>query len=316
MRVARGGAWVLRAGGGTPTIDALLALLLTAVPACVLLAAALLKLAAPRASQAALATFGLRSQATRAAVWGLTIVVEVMAAAGALAGSDAAAYGAAALSLMSAGVLGAALARGRAGRPCGCFGAGSRVRPAAVVRNLALAAAFVAGAALDREPLSTDEWLAAGLALALVAIAGLSMALLALARQVGELRLAAVPAPALDIPHEGPELGSRTELIDRFPVGARTRYALAVFTSDSCPVCAAVGPAVELLARDPLLAVRSFDEVADADVWRSLDVPGAPYAIAFGLDGTVMAKGTFNTLPQLEGIAAAAERREREAARA
>jgi hypothetical protein len=81
-------------------------------------------------------------------------------------------------------------------------------------------------------------------------------------------------------------------------------------------VCASVAPAVEVLAGDPLLAVRAFEEEADPEVWHALDVPGAPYAVALGLDGSVLAKGTFNTLPQLEGIAAAAERRERDGARA
>jgi hypothetical protein len=43
-----------------------------------------------------------------------------------------------------------------------------------------------------------------------------------------------------------------------------------------------------------------------------VDVPGSPYAVALGLDGTVLAKGTFNSLGQLESVLATAERRERE----
>ena len=286
-------------------------LLLTALPACVLLAAAALKLAAPRRAQDALATFGLRTRPGRAVAWGLVVLAEIAAGAGTIAGLRAAAYGAALLSIVFAAAQALALARGRAGRPCGCFGAGSRVRPGGVARSLLLAVVFLAVAQLDRDPLSTDEWLGAGLVLALVAIAALTLALLALARQVGELRAAAVPAPALDIPHEGPELGSRTEVSDRFRPAPGARYLLAVFSSEACPVCAAVAPAVELLQRDPLLAVEQFDEVADAGMWQGLDVPGAPYAVAMGLDGAVLAKGTFNTLPQLESIVGSAERRER-----
>src|SRR5216684_8355151 len=45
-----------------------------------------------------------------------------------------------------------------------------------------------------------------------------------------------------------------------------------------------------------------------------MDVPGSPYAVVLGLDGTVLAKGTFNSLGQLESVLATAERREREAA--
>jgi hypothetical protein len=38
-------------------------------------------------------------------------------------------------------------------------------------------------------------------------------------------------------------------------------------------------------------------------------VPGSPYAVALDLDGTVLAKGTFNNLAQLESVVATAERR-------
>lgn len=294
----------------------MLALLLSAVPACVLLVGALLKLASPRPSRDALSTFGLRSDTVRGVVWGLTTALEATLAIGVLAGSSTAAYGAAALSFAFADVVGLGLLRGRRGQPCGCFGAHSRVEPRAVVRNLALAAAFLGAAQLDRTSLSADEWLGTGLAVALLAVCALSVAVLALARQVGELRLAVAPAAALEISHEGPEVGSRTDLIGHFTLGPRVLYALAVFSSEACPVCAGVTPAVDALARDPLLAVRVFDEVADTEVWDGLDVPGAPYAVALGLDGTVLAKGSFNTLSQLESIAATAERRDREAVRA
>ena len=39
------------------------------------------------------------------------------------------------------------------------------------------------------------------------------------------------------------------------------------------------------------------------------DVPGSPFAVAIGGDGTVLAKGTFNTGAQLESVLATAERR-------
>jgi len=38
-------------------------------------------------------------------------------------------------------------------------------------------------------------------------------------------------------------------------------------------------------------------------------VPGSPYAVAFDLDGLVLAKGTFNNLAQLESILATGEER-------
>ena len=57
------------------------------------------------------------------------------------------------------------------------------------------------------------------------------------------------------------------------------------------------------------MSLRTFDEVADADAWSAADVPGSPFAVALDADGTVLAKGTFNTGAQLESVLAAAERR-------
>ena len=57
------------------------------------------------------------------------------------------------------------------------------------------------------------------------------------------------------------------------------------------------------------MVVRRFDEHADAAVWALADVPGSPFAVAVGADGTVLAKGTFNSGGQLESVLAAAERR-------
>jgi hypothetical protein len=66
------------------------------------------------------------------------------------------------------------------------------------------------------------------------------------------------------------------------------------------------------LERDPLIVVASFEENADAVVWRELEIPGAPYAIALDREGMVLAKGTFNNLAQLESVLATAERRREE----
>ena len=95
------------------------------------------------------------------------------------------------------------------------------------------------------------------------------------------------------------------------------RLALAVFSSEGCALCASAAPSVALLARDPALAVETFDEVRHADAWARASVPGSPYAVALDPgDGTVLAKGTFNGLAQLESVLATAERRALEAAHA
>lgn len=277
--------------------------------AAVLAGAALLKLASPRSSAAALGTFGLPDSALRWLAWGGLICAELGLAAGVAAGSDAASYLAAGmLALFGLALLGALL-RGRAGAPCACFGSRSRVGWPAVARNFALAAAFAGLPMLPTDSLSTDEWLALGLVVALLACAGLGVAVLALAREVGMLRLRLGPQSALEIPEEGPPLGERAAMAGGFEVGPRTELLLAVFLSEGCHVCRTVEPALESLAREPVLSVRVLEEAGDAAAWRELRVPGSPYAIAFDLDGTVLAKGSFNTLAQLESVLATAERR-------
>jgi Methylamine utilisation protein MauE len=278
------------------------------VLAGVLAASAIAKLAGPDARDG-LATFGVDDRRAQVAVWAALIATELAVAIGVAAGVDAFAWAGALLMLALSGALVTALARGRGGSPCACFGARSRVSWSGVGRNLALAAGLAAVPFVPADEPSTEGWLAIGLAVALLACAGLAVAVLALGREIGMLRLRLGPGSALEIPEEGPELGSRVELRGRFEIAKGTRLALAVFTSQGCHVCQGLGPSVALLRREPDLAVETFDEVADAEVWGALDVPGSPYAVALGADGTVLAKGTFNNLAQFESVLAAAERR-------
>ena len=275
----------------------------------VLIAAAAAKLASPATSRAALATFGLRDPRTQAVAWALLITAELGLGVAVAAGSETAAWLAAAMMATFAATMVSAILRGRAGAPCACFGARSTVGWGAVARNAVLTAAFAAIPFLPDDQLSTDQWLALGLGASLVAVAGLAVVVAALAREVGLLRLRLGPAAALELEGEGPDLNRRVAAIERFDLGPGTELALAVFTSDGCHVCHGLRPSIESMANDPLLAVETFEEVADAGVWRELSIPGSPYAIALDPDGTVLAKGTFNNLAQLESVLATAERR-------
>jgi hypothetical protein len=277
--------------------------------ALVLAGSAVLKLASPGSSHASLATFEIEGERLRWVGWALLVATELGLAAAIAAGSDEAALLAAGLMVLFAAALVGALLRGRAGAPCACFGTRSAVSWRSVARNLALAACFALLPLLPQRSLSTDEWLGLGLAVALLLSLGLAAAVLALAREVGMLRLRLGPAAALEIPEEGPELGARVDLIERFEGGADTELALAVFTSEGCHVCRGLEPAIATLAGDPGLALEVFDEVAEAEVWSDLRIPGSPFAIALDPGGTVLAKGTFNNLAQLESVLATAGRR-------
>jgi hypothetical protein len=274
----------------------------------VLLASAVLKVVDRQGTQSALATYGIRRAAP--VVWGLIVAAELLLAVAVGAGVDAAAYAAAALMALFAGAQGVALARGRGGAPCACFGARGHVSGASIARAVVLAAAFAAAPALPRSEPTTEEWLALGLAGALLGLVALAVVVLALAREVGMLRLSLDPRGALEVAHEGPEVGARSPLADRFGDELTPgRIGLAVFSSEGCQMCRALAPAVAAFGRDPRVVLRDFDEVRHADAWAVADVPGSPFAVALDADGTVLAKGTFNTGAQLESVLAAAERR-------
>jgi hypothetical protein len=194
---------------------------------------------------------------------------------------------------------------GRTGAPCGCFGARGTIGKRSTGRAAALAAALALAPLLPRTEPTTEGWLAIGLAVTVLALIALAVVVLALAREVGMLRLSVAPKGALEIDHEGPEIGARLSLVPAGP----GRIGLAVFTSEGCGMCRVLSPAIDAFGRHPSVVLRRFDEVADADAWSAADVPGSPYAVAFDADGTVVAKGTVNPGAQLASVLAAAERR-------
>jgi hypothetical protein len=277
--------------------------LLRFVLAAVLLVAAAGKLRAGGSARAALRSYGISRTWARTALWAGTIVFEVVIVLALAFDLPGAAAGAALFGAFTLALV-VAIARGKGGSPCGCFGKRSRIGWPAVARSALLCAAFAALPVVPGTQPSTDAWLGVGLVVALAAVAGLGVAVLALARELGELRLAIAPQSALSLDHEGPELGSRLDLIERFD--RRAALALAVFTSPGCTLCTALEPSLRLAASDPEVELELFDEEDDADVWAALDIPGSPYAVVLSPDGEVLAKGTFNSLFQLESLLVAA----------
>jgi hypothetical protein len=245
-----------------------------------LLGSAALKLADGPRTRVALGTYGITGPAA-APAWAALIAAELILGVGVGAGVEAAAWAAAALCGVFALAQAAVLMSGHGGAPCACFGSRGRVGRGSLAR------------------------VALGLGVALLAVVALAVAVLALARELGALRAEIDPRGALEIPEEGPELGGRSELMQVEP----GRLGLAVFTSEGCGMCRALEPAIEALGRDPLVRLRTFDEVRDAHAWAAAGIPGSPFAVALDQDGTVLAKGTFNTAGQLESVLATAERR-------
>ena len=82
----------------------------------------------------------------------------------------------------------------------------------------------------------------------------------------------------------------------------------AINSAFAAQLCQALTPSLQLLANDPEVELQTFDEAADPEIWEALAVPGSPYAVVLAPDGEVLAKGTFNSLLQLESLLAHATR--------
>ena len=289
----------------------MIALIVRILLGAFLLASAALKLASPQASREATATFGVTGPRAQSLVFVALVLVEAALGAGVIAGLGLFAPVAAFVMAMFAAALIATIMRGRAGAPCACFGARSTVGWSGVARNLILAAGFAAIPFLPSDEPSTEAWLVLGVGVSLLLSLLLGVAVLALAREVGMLRLRLGPASALEITHEGPPLGERSALGERIAFAERSELGLAVFLSQNCHICHGLRPAVDSLRGDPVLAVETFEEEDDVELWENLGVPGSPYAVAIDRGGVSLAKGSFNNLAQLESVLAAAERRGR-----
>lgn len=275
--------------------------MLRAVLATILLGTAFAKLASGGAARAALRSYGLTSARARAVGWSLLIALEAGLGVALATGAPGAAEAAAGTLAFFAAMLVLVVLRGGSGQPCGCFGGRSRIGWTGAGRAALLAAACASLPFVASTRFATQTWLAIGLVATLCGLAVLGVAIVALAREVGELRLSLGPQAALSLEGEGPELG-RTVSLPR--LDADRPQALAVFTSANCPLCHAIRPALRLLARDSDLQVEEFDEQNDAEAWDVLDIPGSPYGVVLE-QGRVIAKGTFNTLLQLESLLAA-----------
>jgi len=182
-----------------------------------------------------------------------------------------------------------------------------------VLPLIAAALAFVlARGWLAAPPSGYDRGLTIALTLCGAGVVAMAAVALALAREVGVLRLSLASQGALEIAGEGPRLGERQPWAGELEWTSAALHGLAIFRSDGCPMCRRLEPAVSYVAADPLLAVRIFDELADRATWSAASIPGSPYAVALARSGVVLAKGTFNSLVQLEGIIATARAREAE----
>jgi Methylamine utilisation protein MauE/Thioredoxin domain len=228
------------------------------------------------------------------------IAFEVAVAGALLAGVSFGAFAAVALGGLFVGALVHARARGARRLDCGCFGSKEQSVETLIVRAVGFTAVAGIGAASVEASMPSRETLVV-LALAVLSVAVLVLAglVLALYRQVGVLTLRVGPGVALELAEEGPVLGKGAPELHAL---TGTGPELAVFFSPGCRLCRQLAPAVRALARDglPVHVLYEDEEPVTFERW---SVPGTPFAVHV-VDGTVVAKGTVNTLEQLEQLLA------------
>lgn len=272
-----------------------MASVLASVCAAILIAAAVLKLADRTGTAVALSSYGIVGRWARVAV-GLVVAWELALAALLVAGVRAGAAATAITFVAFAFAQIAALASGRGGMACGCMGGAGRLSAFSVARALALAGA--GGSLLLAERFAPVADAPPVLAASLVGTIA----------TVARLR-SRRPTAALDITGEGPPIGEPTQLADWLPA-PDGRLRLAVFTSASCRLCRALAPEMGAVVADGRVVLRTFEEQREREVWQSVGVPGAPYAVVVAADGTVAAKGTINDGRQLRSVIADAHARQ------
>jgi hypothetical protein len=265
--------------------------------AAVLLWAAVAKLAARDAGR--FEVFGVPPTLRRPSYFGLALA-EAAVAIALLVDVPRAPLAAIALGVVFTLALVGARARGIRRLDCGCFGSKERGTDVLILRAVAFTG--LAGvAASDAElPLpSRDGAVLIALAVLAVAVLVLAALVLALYRQVGILTLRIGPGVALELAEEGPPVAEPAPDLAGL---AREGAGLVAFFSPGCRLCRQLAPAVRALARDGL-PVRLVYEDEEPDAFERWRVPGSPFAVHV-VDGTVTAKGTVNTLEQLEELIA------------
>jgi hypothetical protein len=182
---------------------------------------------------------------------------------------------------------------------CGCFGGKERSTAFLLLRASAFTG-LAALAAFGLPPLpSRDTAVLIALVLLSVSVVALAVLVLALYRQVGILSLRLGPGVALELEEEGPPVGAVAPALD--DLARRGAELVAFFTAD-CRLCRELAPGVRALAREGL-PVRIVYEEEEPDAFERWRVPGTPFAVHV-VNGAVAAKGTVNSLEQLDGLIA------------
>lgn len=202
--------------------------------------------------------------------------------------------------------------RGRRRTTCGCFG-GARsagtLMLAARATVLGASGAAVAIGLPAVEPFTADGWRTVAIVVLAALAVTLTLAVLALYRQVGVLSMRLGPRTALELDEEGPPIGHPAPLLEGLN---RRGSELVAFVSLNCRMCIEVVPGLRALAKEGI-PVHWLREDTHEEVFERWGAPGTPFVVHV-VDGVVRAKGLVNTLEQIDWVIDVGTERERLAA--
>jgi uncharacterized membrane protein YphA (DoxX/SURF4 family) len=247
-----------------------------------------------------LAPYGVPARWRGAALTALT-GIELATGILLLAGVRAAGVAAVVLGGVFIAALASVRARGVRRLRCGCFGAKERSTDLLLGRAVLFTgiAAFGAFADVEVGRPSSDAIVFAALVVFGLAVLALAALVLALYRQVGLLTMRLGPGVALELAEEGPPVGDAAPELDGLN---RVGEELIAFFSADCRLCRAIAPGVRAFEREGM-PVRTVYEHEEPSVFERWGVPGTPFLVHV-VDGFVAAKGTVNSLEQLDGLVA------------
>ena len=247
-----------------------------------------------------LAPYGVPARWRGAALTALT-GIELATGILLLAGVRAAGVAAVVLGGVFIAALASVRARGVRRLRCGCFGAKERSTDLLLGRAVLFTgiAAFGAFADVEVGRPSSDAIVFAALVVFGLAVLALAALVLALYRQVGLLTMRLGPGVALELAEEGPPVGDVAPELDGLN---RVGEELIAFFSADCRLCRAIAPGVRAFEREGM-PVRTVYEHEEPSVFERWGVPGTPFLVHV-VDGFVAAKGTVNSLEQLDGLIA------------
>ena len=149
--------------------------------------------------------------------------------------------------------------------------------------------------------MSGSVWIASYVLLWLAVLA-LSLAIVALLRQIGVLHARLHPM-GVHFGGEGPELGSIAAPVTGLAY-ADAPLTLLAFTSPTCEVCKVLRPSLDAIKRsyrDVQVRILDLDD-ATRPTFTAFNVRSTPYVVAVGGDGTVKGRGVANSLEQVEEL--------------